>query len=316
MTDVSVAIVILTYNRPFEIKKNVEEILEVIDSSIRVVVVDNASDYPITEVLEDYLERLEVVRLPYNCGVGGRNAGVDRCQEDIVITLDDDVYGINQEKIDSIKLSFIENPLLAALNFKIIDDETGDLTNWIHHRRSDLWSQKKFLTYEISEGAVAFRRSAFYMSGGYPDFFFISHEGPFLAFEFLKKGLEISYCPDIVVRHAHSQSGRASWRRYYYDTRNVIWLSAIHLPILMALRKIVIEILALFFYSLRDGYVRYWVRGIFHGVWELKNILKIKDRLPIEGRALENYKSIKENDPGLLYMIKLRFFNKGRKVKI
>src|SRR5690606_9987181 len=128
-----------------------------------------------------------------------------------------------QDKLNEIKLKFEEDDEISAICFKVIDEESGEITNWSHHSDPDIFSDKTFDTYEISEGAVAFRRKIFEEVGLYPIEFFISHEGPDLAFRILNSNHRIIYFPGVDVVHAHAVEGRANWRRYYYDTRNSIW---------------------------------------------------------------------------------------------
>src|SRR5690606_20187344 len=123
---------------------------------------------------------------------------------------------------------FEKNPSADGICFKVIDEKDGAITNWCHHCDPNLFSNKSFETYEISEGAVAFRRDTFNQVGFYTKEFFISHEGLDLAIRILKSGKSIIYCPEIEVVHAHAAEGRKNWRRYYYDTRNLIWLAYCH----------------------------------------------------------------------------------------
>lgn len=310
----SVSVLLLTYNRPEEIGRNVSELMKVLSKDIEIVVVDNCSLLKASDVLEPYLDRLKVIRTSENLGVGARNIGMKSCSSDIVITLDDDVFGLTQEAIDLIAEKFWVNANLAALNFKVIDDVTEEQVNWIHHRKLSDWSDSEFETYEISEGAVALRRERFLHCGGYPEHFFISHEGPYLALTLLNAGAEIIYCPMISVRHAHAEGGRSSWRRYYYDARNVIWLSFRLLPMNLFIEKCILELGALFVYSVRDGYFRYWLKGVRDGILGINKIGIV--RSPIGLQAEKRYRKMKLNNPSIFYMIKIRVFSGFRKVRI
>jgi GT2 family glycosyltransferase len=314
MRQFRVSVLLLTYNRPDEIKRNLRELTNNLSSDIEIVVVDNFSNYKISEVIEEYLERINLIIMDENFGVAARNIGMSNCSSDIVITLDDDVFGLTQSSIELVAEKFYKNSDISAINFKVVDDLTENQINWIHHRKLENWGNCEFETYEISEGAVAFRRSLFLDSGGYPEHFFISHEGPYLALELLNRGFEIIYFPDVIVRHAHAEGGRESWRRYYYDTRNLIWLSFHYLPISLLIKKVLVELGALFIYSLRDGYFKIWLEGIKDGILGVKihNI----SRSPIGDRALRKYQAIKSKNPSLLYMIKIRIFSGQKKVKI
>ncbi len=83
---------------------------------------------------------------------------------------------------------------------------------------------KRFTTYEITEGAVAFNQKALLSTSLYPDYFFISHEGPDLAFQIMNNGYSVIYNAEVVVKHYHSDLGRKSWTTYYYDENASIGL--------------------------------------------------------------------------------------------
>ena len=84
---------------------------------------------------------------------------------------------------------------VAAVNFRVVDKETGEQINWCHHRKLEEFADRRFDTYEISEGAVAFRREVVIDAGLYPEIYFISHEGPDLALRIMDLGFRVIYNP-------------------------------------------------------------------------------------------------------------------------
>lgn len=309
-----VSIVVLTYNRPKEIYRNISELTKALNRNIQIIVIDNNSCSETQQVLNDFSDRIEYVRLAENIGVGARNIGIEKATSKIVITLDDDVFGLSEREIEYISERFSDDDQLAALNFSIVDDVTDETINWIHHRKSSQWKSRSFETYEISEGAVALNKNIFMSVGGYLNYFFISHEGPELAIRLLNGGGSVFYDPNIVVRHAHSEQGRESWRRYYYDSRNVIWLVILHYPFSVGVQKLVIELGALFIYSVRDGFIKYWFKGIYDA---LKNIRSVyRERSPMNKNTRSLMKMMMSKNPSLFYMIKVRLLSGKKKVGI
>lgn len=307
---IKVSIVVLTFCRPDELRRNISEILCLNYENLEVIVVDNASDIPASNIISD--PRVKVIRCDENGGVAGRNVGILESKGEIVVTLDDDVFGFNDDSLVRLISCFEKDSSISAINFKVIDDLDEEQINWIHHRKIEIYGDKTFDTYEISEGAVAFRREHLMKTSLYPDYFFISHEGPDLAIQIIKNDGRVIYLPDVVVRHAHAAGGRVNWRRYYYDTRNQIWLSVRHYPVSMAAKKLVVGLGALFVYSVRDHYFKYFVKAIFDA---LKNIGRpCRERNSLKGLAFERYKEIESNNPSVFYMIKKRFFLKGVRI--
>lgn len=309
-TSTPVSVVVLTYSRPDEIRNNVKQLLALQYAPLDIVVVDNASEIPVDSLLPAD-PRLKVLRMEENKGVGGRNHGINVASGDIVITVDDDVTGLTDKSIAEV-VSALSVADVAAVNFRVVDAETGEQINWCHHRRLDKFANRHFDTYEISEGAVAFRRQVVIDAGMYPEFYFISHEGPDLALRIMDLGYRVTYNPAITVWHSHSETARISWRRYYYDTRNQIWLVVRLLPVFTAARKLVIGLGAMSIYSLRDGYFRYWAKGIYHAIIGLPGVYRV--RKCISARTLERYREIERFNPGIFYMLGKRLFR--RKVGI
>lgn len=306
MSKPEVSIVLLTYNRPAEISRNVSELLTIDDIDLELIVIDNYSEQPVVEVMPSD-NRLKVIRMTDNLGVGGRNHGIRAAKADVIVTLDDDVFGFDGSHARYLLNRFERDSGLAAINFKVIDDLDEKQVNWIHHRVVEVFGSQSFDSYEISEGAVAFRRDSLERTNLYPSYFFISHEGPDLALQLIKTGGRVVYDPEVVVRHSHAEAGRASWRRYYYDTRNQFWLVARHYPIGLAIAKLFIGLGAMFVYSLRDRYLRYYLKGIKDGIKGIQRPLG--ERKVIAGEQLSYFKSMMKKNPSLLYMVKKRIFS-------
>lgn len=296
----TVSIVILTYNR----LHSLTEVLEALETEgviatvagqylaadapilvSEVLVVDNCS----TDGTADYLNRknadLVHIRMKRNIGVVARNFGLARASSDIVICLDDDVLGLKPGHVAHIVGRFSDEPRLGCLNFHVIDHSTERLTNWVHHRpMAD--ADGRFATYEITEGAVAFRQEAVRRIGYYHDAFFISHEGPDLAFRLMNAGYAVEYDGSVIVRHKHEQTGREKWRFYYYDMRNAFWLAARNMPIPSALRYLSVTFGAMMYYAVRDGYVHWWLKGVWDGCRGLPDAWRTREVWTKGTRAL------------------------------
>jgi GT2 family glycosyltransferase len=260
-------------------------------------------------MVRKFFPELTFINLEKNIGASARNIGLKRAAADIVVTLDDDVTGLDDRSIDYLTELFRYNPKLGALNFQIRDYFTGRICNWVHHKKEEEYADKEFSTYEITEGAVAFRKSALETAGYYPDDFFISHEGPDLACRILDHGYEIAYSGKISVRHRHENTGRKDWYNYYYDTRNVFWLAARNFPATHALRYITRSLLAMMIYSVRDGFFSFWLKGVRDGIAGAKGAMR--NRKVLSNQTMDFIKSIDKGRPNIFYTVNKRFFKTG-----
>jgi len=298
------SVVILTYNRPEPLSKLLSHLENLNHDSVEVIVVDNNSSPPINGI-HDIYPFAKFITLEDNLGIGGRNVGIKNASAPIIITIDDDIIGIDSNDIN-VLVNIFSDKSIGAVCFKVLNEHNDDIVDWCHHRKIELYHNESFNTAEITEGAVAFRKEIIEEAGLYPGEFFISHEGPDLAFRIMNLGYKVIYDPRIAVRHSRSELARPSWRRYYYDSRNLLWLVVRNYPLVSGSRRLSIGIISLAIYSVRDGFFRFWLKGVYDGIKGIPDALSNRIMLTDPARAM--LKDIEKNRPGLLYMIKRRMF--------
>jgi GT2 family glycosyltransferase len=301
----SYSIVVLTFNRNHLLERLLADLQVFTQAGARIIVVDNASTIPAETVTGRYRD-VTVIRAPRNVGAAGRNLGFAAATGDVVICLDDDVYGLSRDALRRLAEIFTDESI-GAINFTVREETSGRIVNWVHHRPVEKFSDTTFETYEITEGAVAFRRSVLLAVGGYPESFFLSHEGPDLAFRIMDQGAKVIYDPAVSVTHSFAPEGRASWRKYYYDTRNTLWLAARNLPLGYGCRVVARQSATTFLYSLRDGYLRWWSRGIWDGVRGLRRAWC--ERRVLSRETMRRIRKIDTFRAPLMYLLRTRLFS-------
>lgn len=304
-------VVILTYNREKHIRQQISSILKI--RNCEIIIVDNCSDDNYVEKIKKENPSIKTVTLEKNYGAVGRNFGIAAAEGEFIITLDDDVYGLTEEHLLNLEKSFKSDNKIACICFKVIDEKSKNICNWCHPKDPAIHSEKSFETYNISEGAAAFRKAIFNdINPAYPWEFFISHEGPDLAYRILNKGYKTLYVPTVEVIHAYAVEGRKSWRRYYFDTRNVIWLAYRNYPYRMIFKTLPLQLAAMFVYSARDGFLKYFFKGVWDAILGLK--VMHGQRSPLSSTAYNHLKLINAQKPSLLFYLKNRLFKKGVKI--
>lgn len=307
INSLSVSICILTYKRCFLLQELLKELGNITYASLEIIVLDNHSEDETQEMMLSSFPTIKYIRTEANIGAAGRNIAMKAAKSDIIITLDDDIRGLGDRAIEILMRKFSEDPTLGAINFNVMDSE-GHICNWVHHCRQEAFYDKEFLTYEITEGAVAFRKKTLELSGYYPETFFLSHEGPDLAFRIIESGFKVIYMGSIGVTHYFASEGRDPWRNYYYDTRNQLWLAARNFPIAYAIIYLGRGLLSMLVYSVRDGYFSYWFKAIVDGIAGLKQV--VGERSVLNESTMRIVKKIDSQRPSLTYMIKNRVLAK------
>ena len=305
----SFSIVILTYNRRELLSRLLCSIAEIPWPLLETIVVDNCSTDGTQEMFPSLFPKVSYIRMDRNMGVGARNSGMEVAHGDFLITLDDDIIGISDKDLNILLKIFKERPNVGAVNFKVINPNDASLCNWVHHCSSEEFQDKEFLTYEITEGAVAFRKKTLQMAGYYSASYFMSHEGPDLAFRIYESGFQVIYTGRICVKHYHASEGRTPWRNYYYDTRNQFLLVFRNFPLHYGTRYIIRGQAAMFLYSFRDGFLKYWAKGVVDGI---RMVLDSKgQRKILSDKTMKIISDIDSNRPGFWYLLRKRMFRRG-----
>ena len=307
LQSLSYTFVVLTFNRAHLLERLLSNLERFARAGAEIIVVDNAATIS-PEARARTPPEVILISAPRNLGAAGRNLGFEAATGDIVLCLDDDVFELSADALERLDEIFA-NPIVGAANFTVLGEGSTQIVNWVHHRNIEQFANVTFETYEITEGAVAFRRSALREVGGYPESFFLSHEGPDLAFRLMNRGWQVIYTPEVKVRHSFATEGRAPWRKYYYDTRNTLWLAARNLPICYGLRAIAWQIAAMLAYAVRDGYLIWWLKGVVDGLrglptaWGQRQVLSHDTMCKV--RRIDSFR------PSTLYMLRRRLFRRG-----
>lgn len=306
----SISVVVLTYNRIESLRSLLAELSQLRYPGLEIIVVDNCSQVP-AESLKDQHPNVVFLRLPENVGVGGRNAGMAQARGEFIVCLDDDVSGLTDASLYKLDGLF-KDPTVAGICFTVIEAVTGEITNWVHHKPVERYANQTFPTYEITEGAVAFRKSVAEAAGFYPANFFISHEGPDLAFRIMGLGYSVIYTPEISVIHAYSPLARASWRNYYYDTRNTFWLVARNCPFFFGAKLLLRQNGSMMLYSIRDRFFLWWLRGVRDGFRGWPQAWRERKRM--SAQTMRQVAFIDRDRPSLIYLLRKRLFRTGIKI--
>jgi len=302
-----VSVVVLTYRRQDAVLALLKDLESLRGEDFEVIVVDNGSADGTAEAIARHHPGVELVVLDENVGVGARNEGLAISRGEIVVTLDDDMLGFGRDDLNRLRDIFAGRPRLGALNFKVTRPGSDAVRDWVHHRPVEQ-ANDAFDTYEITEGAVAYRAAALDAAGDYREDFFISHEGLELAYRLLDEGWEIAYDGRVSVEHHHAAGGRTSWRRYYYDTRNLFWVSTLHHSFGYAVRYLVLGVTAMGYYALRDGFLTTWLRAVRDG---LRGVSALKRERRVWTPATRAFvEAVDAGRPGFVYLARKRLRQK------
>lgn len=295
---VMISVIILTCNRNKDLVNNLRVLIQQTLREKEIIIVDNGDTFYSDDInVEDVT--CKYLKMSSNIGCDGRNYGIKAAKGDLIVSLDDDVLFNSQDALEKIIELFQKRPDVSVINFKIVFDQSNTIIpfNWFHPRNYLEFGDVEFETDYISEGAVAFRKEVFDKVGYYPGEFFLSHEGPDLAYRILDAGYKIIYSPQISVTHLVAGVQRLSWRNSYYDTRNQIWLGIRNLPVKMLIPHLIYRICTTFLFSLLRGHTLWYARGIRDAILGIPR--ELKNRKPISRQTVKRLRQIRKLKPGI-----------------
>jgi GT2 family glycosyltransferase len=230
-----VSVVVLTHNRPLELRRTLN-MLSALPVAPRVIVVDNGSRAGLVrEVLDDF-PSVELVRCERNEGAAGRNLGVARVSTPFVAFCDDDTWwapGALQRAADLLDA----HPRLAVISARVVvgPEERTDPT-CDHMAASPLGREHlpgpRLIAFMA--GAAVMRTQAYCEVGGYEPRLFLGAEELLMGLELAARGWEMAYVSEIVTHHHPSPTSRDPRSRQVMAARNKIWIAWRCLPWRMA----------------------------------------------------------------------------------
>lgn len=293
-----ISIIILTYNRDEALLDCISNIHRQSYSDKEIIVVDNGNNAKTRDLLEREFPETRYLPMDSNIACAGRNAGIKAAAGEIIVTLDDDVYFTSISDLAQIEQYFNERKNVHVLNFKIVfaDDRQIIPFNWYHPKDYRTYGNIDFETDYIAEGASAFRKIVFEQSGYYPEEFFLSHEGPDLAYRIIDAGYTIAYSPVVEVIHMVDRRHRPGWRNSYYDTRNQIWLGIRNLPISLLIPHLSYRLLTTFLFCLFRGHLIWYFRALKDALAGIPS--ELQRRKPVSNITVKRLKQIRKDASG------------------
>lgn len=219
MTNISVSVVIPSYNGKFLLEKNLPAVFRSLAfiGSAEIIVVDDASTDGTIEWLAQNYPLVKVVRNKNNLRFAEScNRGVKAARGGIVILLNNDVKP--EKHLLSAILPHFTNQLVFAVSFREINSSDGRLIGglgimafkkglMVHWR-----PEKQNKTVEamwVSGGSAAFRRDLWQKLGGFDNLFRPAYEEDRdLCWQALKAGYKIIFEPKAIVEHYHETTNR------------------------------------------------------------------------------------------------------------
>jgi len=220
-------IVVTMGNRPGELARALDSALVQRDADLDVILVLNGCAAP-----PGLPDGVHVLALPENLGpTGGRNRGAEAAAGcDLLLFLDDDAWYPDEHVAARVIDRFRKDSALGILSLRIDDPEGRRERRQVPRLRAGDAFRSSAVTTFI-EGHCAIARAVFERAGGFPEEFFIYHEGTDLAWRAIDAGFTVRYAGDIAVNHPAEPPAQRHAGVHRLKSRNRVYLARRLLPV-------------------------------------------------------------------------------------
>lgn len=155
--------------------------------------------------------------------VASRDWMVRQAQGELVVSLDDDSYPVDETFFGKLPMLMEEHPEAAVICFPELCDG-GFL-----HAEDPLYFQGHYVP-SYPNCAAVMRRDVYLKSGGFPEFFVHCYEEPDFSAQCAGLGYATWFEPSLVVRHHYSPANRDWLRIHHLLARNELWSVLLRCP--------------------------------------------------------------------------------------
>lgn len=167
---------------------------------------------------------------------------------DIVVSLDDDSYPLDDDFFARVRELFADYADAAVINFPEIRDsgESADATKTP--------STPPHLVSAYPNCAASMRRKVYLESAGFPVFFGHMYEEPDYSLQCYALGYEVRFEPSLRIRHHVSSLQREPIDRHHFNARNELWSVWMRCPFPQVIPVSLFRIWRQFRYAFSEGF--------------------------------------------------------------
>ncbi len=211
-------VMISTRDRRLDLEVTCEKLMELRPFPDEVIICADGCNDGTTEMLRRRFPQFKVLRNQISVGyMYSRDRLLRMAQGEIVLSLDDDSYPIEQDFFQKLPLVFASHPEAAVVVFPELRDG-----NVFSTRDKSNTSPGRYVS-AYANCAAAMRRDFYLRQPGFPVFFTHMYEEPDYALQCYAAGAAVWFEPSLTVRHHLSPRNRQPVARHHFNARNELW---------------------------------------------------------------------------------------------
>lgn len=284
------SILIVTKNRPDELRFTLNRLRSVLDLAVHEVLVFIDGCEKTKPLVAEYDWVIWEVSEKSISASPARHRLYQKAKGAVFIGFDDDAHPLNNDFIRLTEEKFDENPEVGILAFQEIKGVFASDEDVLAQANRTI--ENYFVSDFIGSG-FAIRNEVYRQTNGFPTWIDIYGEEPCLSIEVMDLGYKILYTTEIIVNHRINRENRLSQGRNYFrfekQLRNVFFYYVVYYP------NPTVKIMKLLYhnfkkYALQDfTYFRLYGKAVFSMVTRFFSILKF--RKPVKAATLQRMKT-------------------------
>ena len=283
------SVVITSRNRADDLLVAIESALAQQDTSLEVLVYDDASDDGSPDRLMKSFPEIRLFRNKERKGyLFGRNSGYRDSCGSYVVSIDDDAYFSDPHTLARLAQLFDEQPEAGAIALPFTEPLKDRGSGWMEH----VPVGTPLRSYVGCAHAV--RRELFLPLGGYRELLVHQGEERDFCIRLLESGRTLIYADTPVIVHNVSPN-RSRSRMTYYGYRNTLLFFALNVPFPYAFPRMLISCVQLLTYRIRLAEVprRLWALAAGFGA----SLRHLGSRQPVSRETYRQYRALPGHGP-------------------
>jgi glycosyltransferase involved in cell wall biosynthesis len=221
-----VAVMIATRNRRGELRRTLNRLGALKPAPDEVwVAADGCQDGTEAMVRGEFPQVRLIANQPALGSIGARDRLMAELEADVIVSLDDDSYPVEEDFVGQVRRLFEEQPRLAVASFP---QRTDEFPGTLEASRASFGPARWAGTYV--NAAAAFRRSTYFALGGHVIEFVFAYDEPDFSLRCLAAGWEIRHVTTLTVRHHWASANRRERRIHQRHARNEQWSAWMRCP--------------------------------------------------------------------------------------
>jgi GT2 family glycosyltransferase len=214
----NVSVMITSRNRSAELRRTLDRLARMSPPADEIVVTaDGCSDDTVAMVRSEFPKCRLLVNETCRGSIYSRDQMLRVASGDLVLSLDDDSYPVDNDFFEKLHPLFAAHPEAAVITFPELRDDGS----FVPASKSPKSPGQYVSAYP--NGAAAMRRTDYLKTAGFPAFFFHAYEEPDYALQSYGRGRAVWFDPSVVIRHHYSQANRDELRTHHLNARNELW---------------------------------------------------------------------------------------------